>query len=146
MCARAILEYDAYDVCLNVFYLPTLKQVFGHCKSCNGVMFWFTQMMSCNVYIPLLIRQSNDVEENPGPTIFDIIDPTTFVSADSSQGNEAIFGVNAGKQCVAMSLTAIIYHQIHCYTLLTSIHTKDCLISLTRVSGHSGCWINDIKY
>ena len=41
------------------------------------------------------------------PTIFDIIDPTTTVSADSSQGNEALFGVNAGKQCVAMSLTAI---------------------------------------
>ena len=34
------------------------------------------------------------------------------MSADSSQGNEAIFGVNAGKQCLAMSLTAIIYHQI----------------------------------
>ena len=89
---------------LNVFYLPTLKQVVGHYKSCNEVMFWFTQMMCYNVYIPLLIRQANDVEENPGSTIFDIIDPTTFVSADSSQGNEAIFGVNAGKQCVAMSL------------------------------------------
>ena len=34
--------------------------------------------------IPLLIKQANDVEENPGPTIFDIIDPTTTVSADSS--------------------------------------------------------------
>ena len=30
------------------------------------------------------IRQANDVEESPGPTIFDIIDPTTTVSADSS--------------------------------------------------------------
>ena len=83
---------------LNVFYLPTLKQVVGHYKSCiNEVMFWFTQMMCYNVYIPLLIRQANDVEENPGPTIFDIIDPTTTVSADSSQGSETIFGVNAGK-------------------------------------------------
>ena len=97
---------------LNVLYLPTLKQVVGHYKSCEEVMFWFTQMMCYNVYIPLLIRQAYDVEENPGSTIFDIIDPTTFVSADSSQGNEAIFGVNAGKQCVAMSLDAIIYHQI----------------------------------
>ena len=34
------------------------------------------------------------------------------VSADYSQGNEALFGENAGKRCVAMSLTAIIYHQI----------------------------------
>ena len=29
------------------------------------------------------IRQANDVEENPSPTIFDIIDPTITVSADS---------------------------------------------------------------
>ena len=32
----------------------------------------------------------DDMEENPGPTLFDIIDPTTTVSADSSQGNEAL--------------------------------------------------------
>ena len=93
---------------LNVFYLPTLKQVVMQYKMLNQVMFWFTQMMCYNVYIPLLIRQSNDVEENPGPTIFDIIDPMITVSADYSQGNEALFGENTGKQCVAMSLTAII--------------------------------------
>ena len=46
---------------LNVFYLPTLKQVVGHHKSCKEVMFWFTQMMCYNVYIPLLTRQANDV-------------------------------------------------------------------------------------
>ena len=45
----------------------------------------------------LNIRQANDVEENPGPTIFDIIDPLRTVSADYSQGNEALFGENAGK-------------------------------------------------
>ena len=37
------------------------------------------------------------MEDNPGPTIFGIIDPTSTVSADSSQGSETIFGVNAGK-------------------------------------------------
>ena len=97
---------------LNVFYLLTLKQVVMHYKMLNQVMFWFTQMMCYNVYIPLLIRQANDVEENPGPTIFDIIDLMITVSADYSQGNEALFGENAGKQCVAMSLIAIIYHQV----------------------------------
>ena len=30
------------------------------------------------------MRQANDVEENPDPTMFDIIDPTTTVSANSS--------------------------------------------------------------
>jgi len=45
----------------------------------------------------LNIRQANDVEENPGPTIFDFIGPMRTVSADYSQGNEALFGENAGK-------------------------------------------------
>ena len=92
--------------------MPTLKQVVGQYKIWNEVMFWFTRMICYNVYIPLLMRQANDVEENPGPTIFDVINPLRTVSADYSQGNEALFGENAGKQCVAMSLTAIIYHQI----------------------------------
>ena len=43
-------------VYLHVFYLPALKQVVGHYKLWNEVMFWFTQMMCYNVYIPLLIR------------------------------------------------------------------------------------------
>ena len=95
---------------LNVFYLPTLKQVVGQYKMWNEVKFWFTQMTFYNIYNQLIIRQANDVEENPGPTIFDIIDPTTTVCADYSQGNELLFRekLNAGKQCVAMSLSAII--------------------------------------
>ena len=34
---------------LNLFCLPTLKQVGRHCKMSNQVMFWFTQMMRFNV-------------------------------------------------------------------------------------------------
>ena len=86
----------------------------------NNVMFWFSQMIFYNAYIPLLIRQANDVEENPGPTIFDVIDPARTICADYSQGNEPLFGGNAGKQCVAMSLTAIIYHHIEDINLWTS--------------------------
>ena len=84
---------------------------------------------------------TNDVEENPGPTnIFDIIDPSTTVAAVSSQGNEALFGVNAGKQCVAMSLTAIIYHQIQdiglwtCSTLNNILVIENNLYSTIRCS------------
>jgi len=105
---------------LSVFYLPTLKLVVGQYKMWNQVVFWFTQMMCCNVYIPLLLRQANDVEENRDPTIFDIIDPMRTVSADYSLGNEALFGENAGKQCVAMSLSAIIYNQIEHISKWTS--------------------------
>ena len=50
--------------------------------------------------------------KSPGLTTFDIIDPVSTVSADYSQGNEALFGEHAGKQYVAVSLTASIYHQI----------------------------------
>ena len=44
---------------LNVFYLPTRKDVVGHYKLWNEVMFSFTQMMSVmcyNVYIPYMSR------------------------------------------------------------------------------------------
>jgi hypothetical protein len=29
---------------------------------------------------------ANDVEENPGPTIYDVVDPTKTICADFSQG------------------------------------------------------------
>ena len=60
------------------------KNVVGYYNLWNEVMVWFTQMLCYNVYIPLLIKQANDVEENLGPRIFDIIDRTITVSADSS--------------------------------------------------------------
>ncbi|XP_074628198.1 uncharacterized protein LOC141886089 [Acropora palmata] len=63
----------------------------------NQVEFWFAQMMCYNVYIPFFIRRASDVEENPGPTIFNIIDQMRTFSADYSQRNEALFGENAGK-------------------------------------------------
>ena len=48
------------------------------------------------VYIPLLLRLANDVEENPGPTIYDMVDLTKTVCADVSQGDAKRFGQNAG--------------------------------------------------
>ena len=77
-------------------------------------------MIFYNACIPLPIRQANDVVENPDSTIFDVIGPTRTMCADYSQGNEALFRENAGKQCVAMSLTAIIYHHIEDIDLWTS--------------------------
>jgi hypothetical protein len=43
------------------------------------------------VYVPLLLRMANDVEENPGPTIYDVVDPTKTICADFSQGNTKSF-------------------------------------------------------
>ena len=131
---------------LNVFYLPTLKDVVGHYKLWSEVMFWFTQMMCYNVYVPLLITQANDVEENPGPTIYDIIDPTTTVSADFSQGNGTLFGVNAGKQCVAMSLTAIIYHQIQDISLWTNSTLNNILVIGNNLYSTIRCSVQSNDY
>ena len=47
----------------------------------------------------------------------------------TNQGKEALFGANAGKQCVGMSLTAFIYHQVQDINL----HT------LNRIIGNNLC-------
>jgi hypothetical protein len=53
------------------------------------------------------------VEENPGTIdIYDIVDRSFTVRSDFNQGNISMFGVNAGKQCVAMSIYAIVYNEI----------------------------------
>ena len=52
---------------------------------------------------------SNDVKENPGTTIYAIVNSNNTVHADFMSRDQAKFGENAGKQCVAMSLTDIIF-------------------------------------
>ena len=64
------------------------------------------------------------MEENPGPTIFEVIDWTRTVCADYNQGNEVLLGENAGKQCVPVSLTAIIYHHIFWLLEITCTYYK----------------------
>ena len=93
------------------------------------------------VFVPLLLRLSNDVEENSGPkTINDIVDPTCTIIADFNQGNELMFGVNAGKQCVAMSLYAIVYKEIKQVNIWDRIILNTILIcgnSLYDIISHS---------
>ena len=38
------------------------------------------------------------------------VDPNKIIVASYSQGNELVFGQNAGQQCVAMSLCSLIYN------------------------------------
>ena len=70
------------------------------------------QYDQCDLYNieQLLLKLSNDVEENPGPAI-DIVDCSHTIHACFNQGNN-LFGLNPGKQCVAMSLSAIVYKEI----------------------------------
>ena len=50
---------------------------------------------------------SRDIETNPGPSV---VDPSKTIVAPYSQGNVAVFGHNAGRQCVAMSLSALVFN------------------------------------
>ena len=47
-------------------------------------------------------------KKNPGPPTY--VDPPKTIVASYSQGNELVFGQNAGQQCVAMSLCSLIYN------------------------------------
>ena len=96
------------------------------------------EMMCYNVYVTLLLRLSNDVEENPGPTIYEIVNSNNTVRADFSQGNQSKFGENAGKQCVAMSLTAIIFRYV------TDIDSWDSA-DLNSILDHGNCLYSCIK-
>ena len=69
-------------------------------------------LISYIVHVALLLRMENDVEENRGPTVFDIIYPIETICADFSQGNTKQFGQNAGKQCIAVPLTAILHTEV----------------------------------
>ena len=55
-------------------------------------------------------KLSTDIEKNPGPSFF--VDAAKTIHAPYCQGNVVVFGENAGQQCVAMSLCALIYSQI----------------------------------
>ena len=68
----------------------------------------------------------NDIETNPGPPIHSI-DPTQTIKAPYSQGDIMYFGENAGKQCVAMSLSAVIYNKIK------GIHSCNDLVQIMEM-------------
>ena len=72
---------------------------------------WLRQIYLYCFYIPELIQLANDVETNPGPGI---VDPTKIIAGpyiQQSQGNVQVFGTaNAGAQCVAMFLSALVYN------------------------------------
>ena len=50
---------------------------------------------------------SGDIETNPAP----VINSTKTIQAPYSQDNVAMFGLNAGTQCVAMSFASLIYNK-----------------------------------
>ena len=55
------------------------------------------------------IKLYNDIESNPGPVY---VNELCTVTGSFHQGNEELFGINSGKQCVVNSLVAMIFKKI----------------------------------
>ena len=102
----------SYNNSVRTKNLSRFKSIFWNTKGTLILLAQSLYLLGCIVYVALLLRIANDVEENPGPTLYDIVDPSKTICADFSQFNARKFGHNAGKQCVAMSLTAIVQTQL----------------------------------
>ena len=68
-------------------------------------------------------KRCTDIEKNPGPSVY--VDATKTIHAPYCQGNVTVFGENAGQQCVAMSLCALIYRKITKVTFLLAKFFSD---------------------
>ena len=76
------------------------RDMHDHSASCNTYTS-LNHIINCCKFI-----LSGDIETNPGPVF---VEPSKTIHAPYSQDNVQVFGTNAGSQCVAMSLCALIY-------------------------------------
>ena len=74
-------------------------------------------------------KLSTDIEKNPGPSVY--VDATKTIHAPYCQGNVVVFGENAGQQCVAISLCALIYNRL--YSKIRMITLVDDMIQIMTV-------------
>ena len=102
-----------YCNCVKTKDISRFENIFWNTRIIVDLLIRSVYLLGCTVYVALLLRMANDVEENPGPTLYDIVDPNKTICADFSQSNARKFGHNADKQCVAMSLTAIVQISQH---------------------------------
>ena len=79
------------------------------------------------------IKLSGDIATNPGPLV---VDPSKTICAPYSQGNSLVFGSNAGKQCVAMSLIALLLDFIN------SIRSSSDLGEIMNVGNELYTWLS----
>ena len=88
-------------------YLPLCTYIYPFYSACKSLNYRvkFGQFKLCA-----------DIEKSPGPSVY--VDATKTIHAPYCQGNVTVFGENAGQQCVAMSLCALIYSKI---TKITSV-------------------------
>ena len=76
------------------------------------------------------------IEKNPGPSFY--VDATKTIHNPYCKENFTVFGENAGQQCVAMSLCALIYSKIRRITsvddLIQIIACKTIYVNINRIA------------
>ena len=107
----------------------------------NRVLSKYLSLCTCkypfySAYKSLILRVdfgqfklSTDIEKNPGPSVY--VDATKTIHAPYCQGNVVVFGENAGQQCVAISLCALIYNRL--YSKIRMITLVDDMIQIMTV-------------
>jgi len=80
---------------------------FNWCGSINLLNREVTYRDGNHRMMHVSVMLCNDVGTNPGPGV---VDPSKSICAPYSQDEISVFGRNAGKQCAAMSLSAIVYN------------------------------------
>ena len=76
-----------------------------------------------------------DLEKNPGPSVY--VDATKTIRAPYCQRNVTVFGENAGQQCVAMSLCALIYNKTTKIPSLDDMTTQIMIVDIQLYSSLS---------
>ena len=77
-----------YNNSLKTKNLSKFESIFCHTKASLFALARNLYRLGCIIYVALLLRMANDVEENPGPTLYDIVDPSKTISADFSPSNQ----------------------------------------------------------
>eukprot|EP00111_Clytia_hemisphaerica_P014081 TCONS_00041443-protein len=109
-----MISTDAYRVSIGNFNNTRqldLRSIYRHLDIDSSLSSrWFSQflkasrLVSIALFLSILLISCGDIETNPGP-----FNCHKVVQASFNQGNVAIFGPQAGTQCMYMASTAIIY-------------------------------------
>ena len=100
-------------------YLPSKHKrrgYLGGVRYQNWVLSKYLSLCTCNylfytAYKSLIqefgqFKLSTNIEKTPGPSVY--VDATKTIHTPYCHGNVVVFGKNAGQQCVAVSLCALI--------------------------------------
>ena len=80
------------NCCENKEHIKVFESAFWNTKVTLVLLAQSLYLLGCVLYVALLLRMANDVEENHRPTLYDIVDSSKTICAGFSQSNARKFG------------------------------------------------------